>query len=135
LPCQDATSSLPAVGRSACDDDGDLQGYASLLECLDGVPDLRRRQGMRHRAAVVLAFAVAAVMAGADSVAAIAEWALDLPPEVLAALGARRDREGRLVPPSLSTSRRVLRATAARVSGESNARTADSPETAFTAGV
>jgi hypothetical protein len=58
---------------------------------------------------VVLAFAVAAVMAGADSVTAIAEWAADVPPEVLAALGAHRDRQGRLVPPSRSTFRRVLR--------------------------
>ena len=64
---------------------------------------------MRHRAAVVLAFAVAAAIAGADSVAAVAEWACDVPPEVLAVLGARRDRQGRLVPPSRSTFRRVLR--------------------------
>jgi predicted transposase YbfD/YdcC len=64
---------------------------------------------MRHRAAVVLAFAVAAVMAGADSVTAIAEWARDVPPEVLEALDARCDRRGRRVPPSLSTFRRVLR--------------------------
>jgi DDE_Tnp_1-associated/Transposase DDE domain len=64
---------------------------------------------MRHRAAVVLAFAVAAVMAGADSVTAVSEWASDVPPEVLAALGAWRDGRGRLVPPSRSTFRRVLR--------------------------
>jgi DDE_Tnp_1-associated len=57
----------------------------------------------------VLASAVAAVMAGADSVTAIAEWALDQQPEVLASLGARRGRKGRLVPPSLPTSRRALR--------------------------
>jgi len=56
----------------------------------------------------VLAFAVAAVMAGADSVAAIAERALDRQPEVLAALGARLDRKGRLVPPSLPAFRRLL---------------------------
>ena len=40
---------------------------------------------------------------------AIAEWAGDLPLEALAALGARRDWKGRLVPPSLSTFRRVPR--------------------------
>jgi predicted transposase YbfD/YdcC len=62
----------------------------------------------------VLAFAVAAVMAGADSVTAIAEWAGDVPPEVAEALGARRDRKGRLAPPSLSTFRRLLR----RVDGQ-----------------
>jgi predicted transposase YbfD/YdcC len=73
------------------------------------MPDPRRRHGIRHRIAVVLAFAVAAVMAGADSVTAIAEWAGDVPAEALQVLGARRDRHGRLVPPSLSTFRRVLR--------------------------
>ena len=109
MPCQDAIPPVPAGSRSACDDAGDLHGYRSLLDCLEGVPDLRRRRGIRHRAAVVLAFAVAAVMAGADSVTAIAEWAADVPPEVLDALGARRDRRGLRVPPSLSTFRRVLR--------------------------
>jgi predicted transposase YbfD/YdcC len=100
---------VPAGSCPVCDDDADLRGYQGLLEFLEGLPDPRRRQGMRHRAAVVLAFAVAAVMAGADSVTAIAEWACDAPPEVLAALSARRDRQGRLVPPSRSTFRRVLR--------------------------
>jgi len=99
---------VPAAGRCAGDDGVELRSYVSLLEFLEGVPDPRRRRGMRHRAAVVLAFAVAAVMAGADSVAAIAEWALDVPPEILAALDARRDRRGRRVPPPLSTFRRVL---------------------------
>jgi predicted transposase YbfD/YdcC len=109
LSCQHAISAVPAGTCPACDDPADLRGYLSLPECLDGLPDPRRRAGMRHGAAVVLAFAVAAVMAGADSVTAIAEWACDAPPEVLAALGARRDWRGRLVPPSRSTFRRVLR--------------------------
>lgn len=109
MSCQHAISAVPAGTCPACDDPADLRGYLSLPECLDGLPDPRRRAGMRHGAAVVLAFAVAAVMAGADSVTAIAEWACDAPPEVLAALGARRDWRGRLVPPSRSTFRRVLR--------------------------
>lgn len=109
MPCQDAISALPAGTDAAGDDDAGQHGYRSLLDCLAGVPDPRRRQGRRHQAAVVLAFAVAAVMAGADSVTAIAEWASDVPAEVLAALGARRDRGKRLVVPSLSTFRRVLR--------------------------
>jgi predicted transposase YbfD/YdcC len=100
---------VPPAASCGGDDDRDLHGYASLLDGLEGVPDPRRRQGTRHRAAVVLAFTVVAVMAGADSVTAIAEWARDLPPGALEALGARRDRKGRLVPPSLSTFRRVLR--------------------------
>ena len=110
MPCQDATSSLPAGAGAAREDGGDLRGYRSLLECLEDVPEPRRRRGIRHRLAVVLAFAVAAVLAGADSVTAIIEWAHDIPPEILEALDARRDRQqARRVPPSARTFRRVLR--------------------------
>ena len=109
MPCQDATPALPAVTDAGRDVDGDLRGYRNLLDCLAEVPEPRRRHGIRHRAAVVIAFAVAAVLAGADSVTAISEWASDLPAEVLAALGARTDRRGLRVPPSRSTFRRVLR--------------------------
>jgi len=110
LPCKDAIFTMPAAAcRGRDDDDRDLRGYASLLEGLAGVPDPRCRRGTQHQAAVVLAFAVAAVMAGADSVAAICEWAADVPAEVLDALGARRDGNGRPAPPSPSTFRRVLR--------------------------
>jgi predicted transposase YbfD/YdcC len=109
LPCQDALSAVPAGAVSGSEDAFDLQGYQSLLEYMDDMPDPRRRCGTRHRIAVVLAFGVAAVMAGADSMTAIAEWAGDVPAEGLQALGARRDRRGRLIPPSPSTFRRVLR--------------------------
>lgn len=105
MPSQDAIFSVPA----GSDDCADLRGYRDLLECLKDVPEPRRRCGIRHRAAVVLAFAVAAVLAGADSVTAVSEWAADVPAEVLAGLGAWQDRRGRRVPPSLRTFRRVLR--------------------------
>jgi predicted transposase YbfD/YdcC len=109
LPCQDATLAVPAGSSAADDDGGDLGSYRSLPGFLEAVPEPRRRRGIRHRAAVVLAFAVAAVLAGADSVTAITEWAADAPAEVLVALDARTDRQGRRVPPSASTFRRVLR--------------------------
>ena len=99
---------LPETGP-ACGDRADPHGYQSLLDCLAAVPEPRRRCGIRHRMAVVLAFAVAAVLAGADSVTAIGEWAADVPPEVLEALDAWQDRRGRRIPPSLKTFRRVLR--------------------------
>jgi predicted transposase YbfD/YdcC len=109
LPCQDATSALPAGTVADCDEAADLHGYQSLLECLRDVPEPRRKCGIRHRLPVVLAFAVAAVLTGADSVTAIGEWASDAPPEVLEALGAWRDRRrGYRVAPSLKTFRRVL---------------------------
>ena len=100
---------MPAGDLCGRDDAVDLPCHVNLLDFLAGVPEPRRRHGARHRIAVVLALAVAAVMAGADSVTAIAEWAGDLPAEVLEALGARCDRQGRLQPPSPSTFRRVLR--------------------------
>jgi predicted transposase YbfD/YdcC len=115
LPCQDATSARPAGTAAACDDGADLDGYRDLLRCLEDVPEPRRKHGIRHRLPVVLAFAVAAVLAGADSVTAVSEWAADAPPEVLEALGAWRDRRrGRRVAPSRKTFRRVL----ARLEGQ-----------------
>jgi hypothetical protein len=57
----------------------------------------------------VLAVAVAAVLAGARSLAAIGEWAADAPQPVLAALGVRRDPLRRAYrPPGEATVRRVL---------------------------
>jgi predicted transposase YbfD/YdcC len=57
----------------------------------------------------VLAVAVAAVLAGARSLAAIGEWAADAPGPVLAALGVRRDPLRRIWrPPGEATVRRVL---------------------------
>jgi predicted transposase YbfD/YdcC len=100
---------MPAGADAARDGDCDLRSYPDLLECLADVPEPRRRCGIRHRAAVVIAFAVAAVLAGADSVTAVSEWAADVPAEVLVALGAWQDWRGRRVPPSQSTFRRVLR--------------------------
>ena len=58
-----------------------------LLERLAMLPDPRDRRGRRHTLASVLAVSAAAVLAGARSVTAIAEWAADAPWPVLAALG------------------------------------------------
>ena len=53
--------------------------------------------------------AVAAVLAGANSLVAIGEWASDAPCQVLAALGVRRDPlTGARRPPGEATVRRVL---------------------------
>jgi predicted transposase YbfD/YdcC len=57
----------------------------------------------------VLAVAACAVLAGATSLAAIAEWAADAPGPVLAALGVRRHPlTGAWRPPAEATVRRVL---------------------------
>lgn len=74
----------------------------AVWEVLSTIPDGRGRRGRRHELATVLVVAVAAVLAGARSLAAIAEWAADLPDWVRPRLGIGRR------PPSLSTIRRVL---------------------------
>ena len=51
--------------------DGDR---ATVLSVLAAVADPRARRGVRHRLAVILALAVCAVLAGARSFTAIAEW-------------------------------------------------------------
>jgi len=50
---------------------------ARLLPVLAAIPDPRARRGVRHRLAVILSLAVCAVLAGARSFTAIAEWAAD----------------------------------------------------------
>jgi hypothetical protein len=57
----------------------------------------------------LLLAAVAAVLAGAQSLTAVGEWVADAPPQVLAALGIRRDPLARrFEPPDEATIRRVL---------------------------
>jgi predicted transposase YbfD/YdcC len=78
----------------------------SLLAHLTQLADPRAR---RHPLVSVLAIAVAAVLTGARSLAAIGEWAQDAPQAVLAALGVRHDPvRGTYRPPDEATVRRVL---------------------------
>lgn len=75
-----------------------------LLVALAQVPDPRASRGVRHRVVTLLAVAVCAVLAGARSFTAIAEWTHDLPISVRLRLGLGR------VAPSESTIRRLLQA-------------------------
>jgi predicted transposase YbfD/YdcC len=79
-----------------------------LLAYLAAVPDPRRPAGSRHPLVVILAIAAAAVLAGARSIAAIAEWAQDAPQPVRAALGARQQAPGWFAVPAEATIRRTL---------------------------
>jgi hypothetical protein len=88
----------PAVDRSQVEQDTDL------LVALAGVPDPRKARGCRHRLITVLAVSVCAVLAGARSYVAIAEWAHDLPVGARLRLGIGRQA------PSESTIRRILQA-------------------------
>jgi len=71
-----------------------------LLQALRSVPDPRRPRGRRHGLQSVLLLGLQAVMAGASSWVAIAQWAATAP-QALAVCAA---------PPSASTFRRVLAA-------------------------
>ena len=73
-----------------------------LLGVLAGVADPRHRHGVRHRLAVILGLALCAVVAGAWSFTAIAEWALDADEQTLGMLGLTG------AVPSESTFRRTL---------------------------
>ena len=59
-----------------------------LLGYLATVTDPRTRAGRRHPLVAILVLAAAAVLAGARSIAAIAEWAADAPQPVRAALAS-----------------------------------------------
>jgi predicted transposase YbfD/YdcC len=73
-----------------------------VLAVLDRVADPRHRRGVRNRLLVILSLAVCAVLAGARSFTAIAEWAADADEQTLARLGVTGPV------PSESTVRRTL---------------------------
>jgi hypothetical protein len=79
-----------------------------LLAYLATISDPRGRRGRRHPLVAILATAAAAVLGGARSMAAIAEWAADAPQLVRVALGARRDAPAHWVVPSEATIHRAL---------------------------
>jgi predicted transposase YbfD/YdcC len=108
LRCQDATSAVPLVVMPLA--------MTALSWMVTGAcwTASRRRPNRGAGAGSGIAprwcwFAVAAVLAGADSMTAMTERAADAPSDVLAALDARCDRRGRRVPPSPSAFRRLLR--------------------------
>jgi predicted transposase YbfD/YdcC len=74
-----------------------------LLELLAAVPDPRRPRGVRHSLPGLLAVAIAAVVSGARSFAAIGQWVGDADDDLLAALGFRYGRR-----PSESAIRRAF---------------------------
>jgi predicted transposase YbfD/YdcC len=80
----------------------------ALLGVLGQVSDPRRRRGVRHGLGCVLTLAACAVLAGARSFVAIAEWAADTDEPTRAQVGAARGV------PSESTFRRILQ----RVDGD-----------------
>lgn len=111
MPAQSVTPAvLSSTAAARCDLRVEDADCSRLVELLSLVPDPRKRRGVRHSIASILAIAAAAVLAGCTSVLAIGEWAAGAPQELLAALGARKSRlTGRYIAPHLATFRRVLR--------------------------
>ncbi|HEX2301672.1 MAG TPA: ISAs1 family transposase, partial [Pseudonocardiaceae bacterium] len=92
------------TGPDAWREEADARASTDLVAALAAVPDPRARRGIRHRLVTVLALAVCAVLAGARSYVAIAEWAHDLPLGVRVRLGLSVHR----ATPSESAVRRLL---------------------------
>jgi len=82
---------------------GQLPSSASLVQVLKLVPDPRARRGIRHGLPGIVAVALAAVVAGARSFAAIGQWASELTGAQLGALGSSRPTA-----PDASTFRKVF---------------------------
>ena len=102
MPAPPSSRIDPAVGHLV-----GLAGDATLarpglLVVLARVADPRHRRGVRHRLAAILGLALCAVVAGARSFTAIAEWATDADEQTLRMLGVTG------VVPSESTFRRTL---------------------------
>jgi predicted transposase YbfD/YdcC len=102
MPAAPSSLTDPAIGQLLTAAQALSAGPADLLAVLAEVPDARARRGVRHRLAVILGLAVCAVLAGARSFTAIAEWAADADQATLGALGVTG------VVPCESTFRRTL---------------------------
>jgi hypothetical protein len=80
-----------------------LEGQGGLFEVLCEIPDPRQRRGVRYRIQSIMATALCAVLAGARSITAIAEWAAEQSPQTLRRMGSKYGR-----PPSERTYRRTF---------------------------
>ena len=86
-----------------------VKELSSLMDVLRQIPDPRKRRGIRHRKVTLLAISVAAVLSGARSLEAIAQWARQCTQAELRRLGCRRNpRTKRYEAPSEPTLRRFL---------------------------
>jgi DDE_Tnp_1-associated/Transposase DDE domain len=107
----DPSSLIPAaLTQLAHTDPRQLQDADAphLLAYLASIPDPRAAPGRRHPLVAILGLAAAAVLAGARSIAAIAEWAADAPQPIRTALGARHHAPGHRSVPAEATIRRTL---------------------------
>jgi predicted transposase YbfD/YdcC len=102
MPAAPSSLTDPAIGQLLTAAQALGAERARLLAVLAAVPDPRARRGVRHRLTVILSLALCAVLAGARSFTAIAEWAADADQSTRDALGVTG------VVPCESTFRRTL---------------------------
>src|SRR5580693_10378415 len=102
MPASSSSPIGPALGHLADLADDAAENRPGLLAMLARVADPRHRRGVRYRLAVILGLAVCAVLSGARSFTAIAEWAADADQATRDALGVTG------VVPCESTFRRTL---------------------------
>jgi hypothetical protein len=102
MPAPSSSPIDPAIGHLVELAAETAERQPGLLAMLARVADPRHRRGVRHRLTVILGLALCAVVGGARSFTAIAEWAADADEQTLRVLGT-----GGSVP-SESTFRRTL---------------------------
>lgn len=106
----DAPSLCPG-GPAMIDLNSIVGEQGELVRLLEGIPDPRKKRGIRHSQAVVLSMAICACFAGSRSFVAIGEWAAALPQEALERFGCRWDDKRKChIAPSEPTLRRALHA-------------------------
>ena len=108
MPADASSSILLALTQLTQTDPLQPTEAPDLLGYLATIHDPRSLRGRRHPLVAILAMTAAAVLTGARSLAAIAEWAADAPQPVRAALGARRDAPDFWSVPAEATIHRTL---------------------------
>ncbi|MET9572882.1 transposase family protein [Streptomyces virginiae] len=109
MPASSSSLISVGLGQLPCVAPASPADHPGLLVRLATAPDPRRARGRLHPLVFVLALAACAVLAGATSVVAIAEWAADAPPELLTRLGGTcREPDTGPAAPAEGTVRRIL---------------------------
>src|SRR5215475_5626183 len=121
LPVQCASAGVDVVAGEAAVaalvEQAVVLGRASggnVLECFASIPDPRDRRGIRHRLPTILGLATAAMLSGQKTLVEITDWIRVADQQVLAAMNARRNRQGMCYPPSGDTVTRLFAALGAQ---------------------